>query len=73
MIDSEKIHKNFPQKNRILGVVWDFHIDFLNDSTLFHTFCDLILIEQATGFNFRHMRVLRSHKLKRYYVITKNL
>ena len=32
-----------------------------------------VLIEQAKGFNLRRMRVLRSHKLKNYYVITKKL
>ena len=69
MIDSEKIHKNFPKKNRILWVVWDFQIDFLNDSTLFHTFGESILIELAKGFNLRHMRVLRSHTHERYKVI----
>ena len=73
MIDSEKIHKNFPKKNQILGVVRDFQIDFLNDSTLFHTFCDLILIELAKGFNLRHRTVTRSNSLKSYYAITKKL
>ena len=67
--NSEKFSKKF----RILGVVTDFQIDFLNDSILFHTFCDLILIEQAKGFNLRYMETLRSLELKRYYVITKNL
>ena len=54
-------------------MVTDFQIDFLNDSQFFPTFGDLILIEQAKGFNLRHMTVLRSHKLKSYYVITKKL
>ena len=73
MIDSEKIHKNFPKKNRILGVVTELQIDFLNDSTLFHTFCDLILIEQAKGFNLRYMTTLEAYGEKKYYVITKKL
>ena len=67
--NSEKFSKKF----RILGVVTDFQIDFLNDSILFHTFCDLILIELATGFNLRHRRVLGSIRVKKYYVITKKL
>ena len=46
---------------------------FLNVSQLFPTFEDLILIEQAKGFNLRQMTVLRSRKLKSYYVITKKL
>jgi len=73
MKDSEQIQKNFSKKFRILGVVTDFQIDFLNDSQLFPTFEDLILIEEAKGFNLRHMTVLRSHKLKSYYVITKKI
>jgi len=56
-----------------LGVVTDFQIYFLNDSTLFHTFGELILIELAKGFNLRHMTVTRSNSLKSYYVITKKL
>ena len=36
----------------------DFQIDFSNDSQLFPTFGDLILIEQVKGFNLRHMTVL---------------
>ena len=35
-------------------MVTDFQIDFLNDSTLFLTFGELILIELAKGFNLRH-------------------
>ena len=37
----------------------------------FPTFGDLVLIELAKGFNLRHMRVLGSLGVKRYYVITK--
>ena len=54
-------------------MVTDFQIDFLNDSQFFPTFGDLILIEQAKGFNLRHMTVIRSHTLKNDYVITKKL
>ena len=64
-MDSEKIEKKFPKNFRILGVVTDFQIDFLNDSTLFHTFCNLILIGQAKGFNLRYMATLRSLELKK--------
>ena len=56
-----------------MGAVTEFQIDFLNASQFFSTFGDLIQIEQAKGFNLRHMTVLRSHKLKSYYVITKKL
>ena len=73
MIDSEKIQKKFPKKLRILGVVTELQIDFLNEHQLSSTFGDLILIEQAKGFNLRYMATLRSLELKRYYVITKNL
>ena len=72
-MDFEQIQKKISKKIRILGVVTDFQIDFLTDSKLFQTFCDLILIELAKGFNLRHMRVLESLGLKRYYVITKKL
>ena len=72
-IDSGKIQKNFSKKFRILGVVTDFQIYFLNDSQLFPTFRDLILIEQFKGFNLRRMTVLRSLAIKSYYVITKKL
>ena len=51
----------------------DFQIDFLNDSILFHTFCDLILIELAKGFNLRHLASLESLGVKNDYVITKIL
>ena len=37
---------------------------FLNDSTIFHTFCDLILIELTKGLNLRQITVLRSLALK---------
>ena len=67
--NSEKFFKKF----RILGTVTDFQIDFLNDSQLFPTFGDLILIEQAKGFNLRSLTVLGSLGLKSYYVITKKL
>ena len=43
-------------------------VNFLNDSKLFQTFGDLILIEPAKGFNLRRMRVLRSYTLKKYYI-----
>ena len=72
-MDSVKIQKNFSKKYRILGVVTDFQIEFLNDSQLFPTFGDLILIDLATGFNLRRMTVLRSLAIKSYYVITKKL
>ena len=72
-MDSEEIEKKFSKFFRFLGVVTDLQIDFLNDSKLFQTFEDWILIELAKGFNLRRMRVLRSHKLKNYYVITKFL
>ena len=65
--------EKFLKKNRIFGVVRDLQIDFLNDSKLFQTFEDLILIEPAKGFNLRRMRVLRSYTLKKYYVITKKI
>ena len=71
--DFEKILKKIPNIFRILGLVTDLQIDFLTDSQLFPTFWDLILIELAKGFNLRHMTVLRSHKDKNYYVITKKL
>ena len=73
MIDSEKIQKKFPKKLRILGVVTELQIDFLNEHQLSSTFCNLILIEQAKGFNLRRMTVLGSIGVKSYYVITKNL
>ena len=69
----ENSEKFLKKKNRIFGVVRDLQIDFLNDSKLFQTFGDLILIEPAKGFNLRRMRVLRSYTLKKYYVITKKL
>ena len=72
-MDSGKIVKNFSKIFWILGSVTDFQIDFLNDSILFHTFCDSILIELATGFNLCRMTVLGSIGVKSYYVITKNL
>ena len=72
-MDSGEIVKKFSKIFWILGSVTDFQIDFLNDSILFHTFCDLILIELAKGFNLRHTRVLGSIRVKRYYLITKKL
>ena len=72
-MDSVKIQKNFSKKYRIFGVVTDFQIEFLNDSQFFPTFGDLILIEQAKGFNLRHLTVLGSLGLKSYYIITKKL
>ena len=60
-MDSEKIEKKFPKIFRISGVVTDLQIDFSNDSKLFQTFLDLILIEQAKSFNLRHMTAFRSH------------
>ena len=72
-INFEKIFKKFLKNFRILGVVTDLQIDFLNEPQLSSTFCGLILIEPAKGFNLRHMRVLESLGLKRYYVITKKL
>ena len=47
--------------------------EILNEHQLLATFWDLILIEQAKGFNLRHMTVLGSLWEKNYYVITKNL
>ena len=52
---------------------FDFSDVFLNEHQLLATFWDLILIEQAKGFNLRHMTVLRSLTLVNYYVITKKL
>ena len=72
-MDSEKIEKKNPKIFRILGVVTDLQIDFLNEHQPLATFCDLILIGLAEGFNLRYMTVLRSQKLKNYYVITKFL
>ena len=37
------------------GVVMDLQVDFLSEHQLSSTFGDLILIEQAKGFNLRHM------------------
>ena len=71
--DFEKIKKKIPKIFRILGVVTDLQVDFLNEHQLLPTFCDLILIELAKGFNLRHMTTLRSLAVKNYYVITKNL
>jgi len=70
---SGKIVKKISNFFWILGVVTDLQVDFLGEHHLSPTFGDLILIEQAKGFNLRHMTVLRSHKLKSYYVITKKL
>ena len=72
-MDSEKIEKKIPKIFRILGVVTDLQIDFLNEHQLLATFCDLILIERARGFNLRFITALWSLVLKRYYVITKFL
>ena len=69
-MDSEEIEKKFSKIFRFLGVVTDLQIVFLKEHQLLPTFCDLILIELAEGFNLRYL-VLRSHKLKNYYVITK--
>ena len=71
--DFEKIKKKIPKIFLILGVVTDLQVDFLNEQQLLATFCDLILIELAKSFNLRHMTVLRSHKHKNYYAITKKL
>ena len=57
-MDSEKIEKKNPKIFRILGVVTDLQIDFLNEHQLLATFCDLILIELAKSFNLRHMTTL---------------
>ena len=70
-MDSEKIVKKISKIFWILGVVTGLQVDFLSDPQLSSTFGDLILIELAKGFNLRHMRVLRSLKLKSYNVITK--
>ena len=51
----------------------DIHIEFLNFAQLCATFCDLTLIDQVLVFNLRHMRVLGSLRVKRYYAITKKL
>jgi len=72
-MDSEEIEKKFSKIFRFLGVVTDLQIDFLKEHQLLPTFCDLILIGLAEGFNLRYMTVLRSQKLKNYYVITKFL
>ena len=72
-MDSEKIVKKNSKFFWILGVVTGLQVDFLSDPQLSSTFGDLILIELAKGFNLRHMRVLRSLKLKSYYVVTKKL
>ena len=73
----ENSEKNLKKKSDFWGVdgpsLTDLGIDFLNDSNFFQIFWDLILIELAKGFDLRCMRVLRSHKLKNYYVITKKL
>ena len=72
-MDSENIEKKIPKIFRILGVVTDLQIDFLKEHQLLATFCDLILIKLAKGFNSRRMTLTRSHSLKSYYVITKKL
>ena len=72
-MDSEKILKKISKNFWILGVVTGLQVDFLSDPQLSSTFGDLIVIELTKGFNLRHMTVLRSHKLKSYYVITKKL
>ena len=71
--DFEKIRKIIPKIFRILGVVTYLQVDFLTEHQLLATFCDLILIELAKGFNLHHMTTLWSLVLKRYYVITKFL
>ena len=68
----EKSEKFF-EKFRILRVMTDFQIDFLNDSQLFPTFGDLISIELAKGFNLRHMTILEALGVHNYYVIMKKL
>ena len=65
-MDSEEIEKKFSKIFRFLGVVTDLQIDFLKEHQLLPTFCDLILIGLAEGFNLRYMTVLRSQKLKNY-------
>ena len=57
----------------ILGVLTDLQTDFFNEHQPSPTFGELILVEQAKGFNLRYMATMRSLELKRYYVITKKL
>ena len=71
--DFEKIWKKIPKIFRILGVVTDLQVDFLNEHQLLATFCDLILINQVKTFNLSHMTTLMSIDAKNYYVITKFL
>ena len=54
-------------------MVTDFQIDFFNDSQLFPIFEGLTRIEQAKGFNLRHMTTLGPIEIQKYYVITKKL
>ena len=59
--DFERIEKKLPKIFRISRVMTDIQVDFLNEHQLLPTFCDLILIELAKGFNLRHMTVTRSN------------
>ena len=72
-MDSGKIVKKISKFFWILGVVTDLQIDFLSEHQLSPTFDDLILIEQAKGFNLRYMTTLEAYGAKKYYVITKKL
>ena len=46
-----EFEKKIPKIFRILGVMTDLQNDFMNEPQLSSTFCDLILIEPAQGFN----------------------